>query len=230
MADRNEKQAAAEVAIAEVRDDMLVGLGTGSTAAFAIAALGRRIAEGLRVSAVATSLATEAAARAAGIPLLPFEDVAAVDIAIDGADEIDPQFRAIKGGGGALLREKIVAASAARMICIVDASKTVARLGAHPLPIEVLPFARAFVSDAVRRLGGEPKLRLSATGEPARSDQGNLLVDCAFGPIADPEGLAAALSDIPGMLGHGLFLREIDALLIGGPNGVERRERGRSLH
>jgi ribose 5-phosphate isomerase A len=229
MADMNEKQAAAEAAIAEVRDDMLVGLGTGSTAALAIAALGRRIAEGLRVSAVATSLATEAAARAAGIPLLPFEDVSRIDIAIDGADEIDPQFRAIKGGGGALLREKIVAESAARMICIVDSSKTVARLGAHPLPIEVLPFARSFVSEAVRRLGGEPRLRL-AGGEPARSDQGNILIDCVFGPIVDPEELASALSDIPGMLGHGLFLREIDALLIGGPNGVERRERGRSLH
>ena len=230
MADMNEKQAAAEAAIAEVCDDMLVGLGTGSTAAYAIAGLGRRVADGLRISAVATSLATEAAAREAGIPLLPFDDIAAVDIAIDGADEIDPAFRAIKGGGGALLREKIVAASAARMICIVDATKTVAQLGAHPLPIEVLPFARAFVADAVSRLGGEPKLRLAASGEPARSDQGNILMDCAFGPIDDPEALAAALSDIPGMLGHGLFLREIDALLIGGPAGVERRERVTNPH
>lgn len=229
MAENDAKRAAAEAAIAEVRDDMLVGLGTGSTAAYAIAGLGRRIAGGLRMSAVATSLATETAARAAGIPLLPFEDVSQVDIAIDGADEIDPAFRAIKGGGGALLREKVVAASARRMICIVDASKTVRQLGAHPLPIEVLPFARSFVSEAVRGLGGEPRLRLGPTGEPARSDQGNLLIDCVFGPIADPEALAAALSDIPGMLGHGLFLREIDALVIGGPNGIERRERSTTV-
>jgi ribose 5-phosphate isomerase A len=218
------KRAAAEAAIAEVESGMLLGLGTGSTAAFAIAALGDRIAQGLRVTATATSLATEAAARAAGIAMLPFDDIATVDLAIDGADQIDPDFRVIKGGGGALLREKIVASAATRMICIVDASKPVAMLD-RALPIEVLPFARSFVSQAIRALCGDPVLRITADGQPALSDQGNLLIDCGFGPIADPAGLAAALDTVPGLLGHGLFLTEIDILLVGGPNGVDRRER-----
>ncbi|HET8612679.1 MAG TPA: ribose-5-phosphate isomerase RpiA [Sphingomonas sp.] len=219
------KAAAAEAAVAEVRAGMLVGLGTGSTAAFAIAALGRRVADGLSVTAAATSLATERAARAAGIEVIAFEDVGRVDLAIDGADEIDPRCRAIKGAGGALLREKVVAASAGRMICIVDDSKPVAQLGAHPLPIEVLPFARRFVCDAIERLGGRPRLRRAPTGEPALSDQSNLLIDCAFGPIADPAALARALDAIPGLLGHGLFLDDIDTVLIGSSQGVERRER-----
>lgn len=213
------KQRAAEAAIAEVTSGMLVGLGTGSTAAFVISGLGRRIAqEGLTIRAAGTSLATEAAARAAGIPFLAFDDLATVDLCIDGADEIDPLFRAIKGGGGAMLREKIVASAATRMICIVDASKPVGTL-ARPLPIEVLPFARAYVERVIRDLGGDPVAR------PAPSDQGNLLVDCAFGPIADPEDLAARLDPIPGLLGHGLFLSEIDALYIGDETSVERRER-----
>jgi len=229
MVENDAKRAAAEAAVAEVESGMLIGLGTGSTAAFAITALGRRIAQGLRVSAVATSLATEVSARAAGIPLLPFEDCAAVDLAIDGADQIDPQYRAIKGGGGALLREKIVAASATRMICIVDPTKQVAALD-RALPIEVLPFARGFVARAVRALGGDPVLRPSREGSgPARSDQGNFLYDCHFGRIANPEELAARLDAVPGLLGHGLFLTEIDALFVGKPHGVMRHERDLDL-
>ena len=219
------KQKAAEAAVAEIESGMLVGLGTGSTAAFAISALGRRIREGLRVTAVGTSLATEAAARMTGIAMLDFADVARTDLVIDGADEIDSAFRAIKGGGGAMLREKIVAASATRMICIVDSGKTVATLGTRPLPIEVLPFARSFVSDAVRALGGDPVLRVTADGAPVLSDQANLLIDCRFGPITDPVALAGELTAVPGMLGHGLFLSEIDALFIGGDEGIERLER-----
>jgi ribose 5-phosphate isomerase A len=219
MTTGDSKKKAAEAAIAEVTDDMLVGLGTGSTAAFAIAGLGRRIREeGLRITAAGTSLATEAAARAAGIPFLAFDDLATVDLCIDGADEIDPLFRAIKGGGGAMLREKIVASAATRMICIVDATKQVATL-ARPLPIEVLPFAHAFVARAIRELGGEPVARAML------SDQHNLLIDCDFGPIADPQALANALDAIPGLLGHGLFLSEIDTIYIGDQAGVERRER-----
>lgn len=229
MAENEAKRAAAEAAIAEVGSGMLVGLGTGSTTAFAIAALGRRIAQGLRVTAAATSLATEVAARAAGIPLVAFDDCATADLAIDGADQIDPGFCAIKGGGGALLREKIVAAAAARMICIVDPTKTVDTLD-HAVPIEVLPFARSFVSAAIRSLCGDPIIRPAAKGDgPALSDQGNILIDCRFGPIADPQALAAELDGIPGLLGHGLFLTEIDALIIGSLNGAQRRERGMNL-
>jgi len=219
------KREAAEAAVAEIESGMLVGLGTGSTAAFAISALGRRVREGLRVTAVGTSLATERAARAAGITMLDFADVAHTDLVIDGADEIDSAFRAIKGGGGAMLREKIVAASATRMICIVDSEKPVAMLGTRPLPIEVLPFAKNFVADAVRGLGGEPVLRVSQDGTPVLSDQANLLIDCRFGSISDPAKLALELTAVPGMLGHGLFLTEIDALFIGRDEGVERLER-----
>ncbi|WP_419825390.1 ribose-5-phosphate isomerase RpiA [Sphingomonas sp.] len=217
-----QKRGAAEAAVAEIADGMIVGLGTGSTAAFAIKALGRRVAAGLRVTAAATSLATERTARAVGVAVVPFEEIGRVDLCIDGADEVDPAFRAIKGAGGALLREKVVAASAARMICIIDAGKLVERLGTKPLPIEVLPFAHRFVADAVRALGADPVTRGDAAGRLAASDQGNLLIDCHFGAIPDPEGLAQALDGIPGLLGHGLFLAQVDALFVG---ATERRER-----
>lgn len=218
------KRAAAEAAVAEIEAGMIVGLGTGTTAAFAITALGRRVADGLAISAAATSLDTERAARAAGIAIIPFEEIGRVDLAIDGADEIDGAFRAIKGGGGAMLREKIVAASAERMICIVDGGKPVAKLG-RPLPVEVLPFARAFVSDRIARLGGTPRLRTRPDGYPLLSDQANLILDCDFGPIEDPAKLAEALDALPGLLGHGLFLSEIDALFVGDGDRVIRRER-----
>ncbi len=219
-----QKRAAAEAAVAEVRDGMIVGLGTGTTAAFAIAALGERCRAGLTIRAVATSFATEAAARAAGIAIGDFADLAAVDLCIDGVDEIDGGLRAIKGGGGAMLREKIVAASAARMIAVADASKPVERLGAAPVPVEILPFARGFVAAAVARLGGRPVLRSSA-GAPFRSDQGNWILDCAFPRIADPAALATRLSTIPGALGHGLFLDEIDELYLGTDAGVLKSDR-----
>ena len=213
-----EKRHAAEAAVAEIEPGMIVGLGTGSTAAFAVAALARRVADGLVVDVVATSLATESAARAQGIAVRDFGDVVRIDLAIDGADEVDPQFRAIKGAGGAMLREKIVAAAADRMISIVDRGKMVEHLGiAHPLPIEVLPFARAFVVGKVEALGAR------ATERKTLSDQGNLLIDCAFAGIADPTALASSLSAIPGVLGHGLFLDEIDAVFIGGEKQRERR-------
>jgi len=220
----DDKRAAALAAVAEVRDGMLLGLGTGSTAAHAIAAIGRRVAEGLRIEAVVTSLASEAQARTAGIPLRPLETVATVDLAIDGVDEIDSALRAIKGAGGAMLREKIVATAARRMIAIADGSKRVAQLGAARLPVEILPLARAFVADALTRLGGRPAIR-GGEDAPVRTDQGNIILDCHFGPIGDPATLAACLSAIPGVLGHGLFLSEIDALYVAEGGLVERIER-----
>ena len=165
---------------------MLVGLGTGTTANFAIAALGERVAAGLKVTTVATSLAACRAAEAAGLPMLPFDTLARLDLAIDGADEIDPQLRAIKGKGGAMLREKIVAAAAERMIVIVDAGKQVTRLGRGALPVEVLPFAAGFVTDRIERLGATVSLRM-AGGASFRTDQGNVVLDCRFGAIGDPQ-------------------------------------------
>lgn len=207
-----DKKAAAIAAADEVKDGMLVGLGTGSTAFFLIEELGRRFAEGLRFRAVATSLASERQAKQLGIPVLPFSEVARIDLAIDGADEIDPQLRAIKGAGGAMLREKCVAASADRMVVIADSSKRVAQLGLiMPVPCETLPFARAFVERALEDLGARVMLRMT-DGTLYRTDQDNLIFDCRFGAITDPQRLAAHLSAIPGMLGHGLFVGEVDAL------------------
>jgi len=221
------KRVAAAAAVAEIEDGMLVGLGTGSTANFAIAALGERVAEGLKVTTVPTSLATARIAEAAGLPVLPFDTFARLDIAIDGADELDPQLRAIKGKGGAMLREKIVAAAAERMIVIVDAGKQVTQLGRGPLPVEVLPFAAGFVSDRIERLGATVRRKMA--GDACyRTDQDNIILDCEFGAIDDPLALASALSAIPGMLGHGLFLDEIDAVYVGGSDGVIQLTRGAS--
>jgi ribose 5-phosphate isomerase A len=213
MSQDDDKRIAAVAAADEVKPGMLVGLGTGSTAAFLIDELGRRFAQGLEFRAVATSLASEAQAKALGISVLPFSEVAQIDVAIDGTDEIDPRLRAIKGAGGAMLREKCVAAAARRMVVICDGSKAVAQLGAMPVPCETLPFAQAFVGSAIEQLGARVVLR-QKQGAPYRTDQGNLIFDCHFGPIADPTALAARLSSIPGMLGHGLFIDEVDGLYL----------------
>lgn len=221
-----QKRAASLAAVAEVRAGMLIGLGTGSTAAYAIAAISGLVREGLAVRAVATSLATAALARAAGIEVLDFADLAAVDLCIDGVDEIDPAGRALKGAGGALLREKIVATAATRMIAIADSSKLVDRLGGRPLVVEVLPFAVGWVRHRIAGLRGVATLRTDAGERPARTDQDNMLLDCDFGPIDDPAWLAGSLSSIPGVLGHGLFVSEINAVYVGDATGVECRERG----
>lgn len=213
-----EKAAAATAAVAEIAAGMLVGLGSGTTAAYAVDALGRRVRGGLRIRATATSLATARAAEAAGIAILDFADLAAVDLCIDGVDTIDPAFRAIKGGGGAHVRERIVAAAATRMIAIADSTKPVAAL-TGPVPVEILPFARASAFARIEALGGRPVLR-----EGRLSDQGNLLVDCAFETL-DVKRVAAGLAAIPGLVGHGLFLDEIDVLIVGTADGVERRTR-----
>ena len=216
----SEKRIAARAAVQRVEDGMLVGLGTGSTVAFLLDALGERVRAGLRIRTVATSLATELRARALGIIVEPFASLSALDLAIDGVDEVDPDFRAIKGAGGALLREKVVAQAAARMIAIADGSKPVGQLGAAPIPVEVLDFARGFVAARIAELGGSAILR-----EGALTDQGNPLLDCSFGPIADPERLAAALQAVPGVLGHGLFLDEIDSVCIGTSGGAQWQDR-----
>jgi ribose 5-phosphate isomerase A len=219
------KRAAARAAVAEVEDRMLVGLGTGTTTDFAIAALGERIAGGLKVTAVVTSGATERSAAAAGVPVRRFDALAKLDLVLDGADEVDPQLRAIKGKGGALLREKIVATAAERTIVMIDDSKQVPRLGRGFVPVEVLPFAVSFVAHRIARLGA--KLCQRTAGLDAyRTEQGNLLLDCAFGEIEDVPRLAAALSAIPGLLGHGLFLDEIDDVYVGRSDGVIHLTRG----
>jgi ribose 5-phosphate isomerase A len=218
------KRAAAAAAVEELQDGMVVGLGTGTTAAHVVQLLAPRVAAGLDIIAVATSRATEAAARAAGIHLVAADTLTAIDLCIDGVDEIDPRLRAIKGGGGAMLLEKIVATLARRNIAIADSSKLVVRLGGRAVPIEILPAARGLVATEIARLGGTAELRLR-DGTPWVTDWGHHILDARFPDLADPAAIARALAAIPGALGHGLFLTEIDALYVAGSDGVTRQER-----
>jgi ribose 5-phosphate isomerase A len=204
-----EKQLAATVALGWVRSGMRLGLGSGSTAACFITLLGQAVRAGeLLIEAVATSLASEALAREAGIPLLTPRRGLRFDLTVDGADELDSDLHLIKGGGGALLREKVIASASDYLLIIADSSKVVAQLGRFPLPLEVVPFALPWVLDAVAALGGAPVLRPEKhdPAQAAHSDQGNLLVDCHFSALPDPQQLAVQLQAIPGIVEHGLFL------------------------
>ena len=216
------KKAAGEHAATFVENGMRVGLGTGSTTAYALKALGRRVrAEGLDIRGVPTSFAAERLARSCGIPLVTLSDVARLDIALDGADEVDEALNLIKGRGAAHTREKIVAAQADRFVILGDPSKRVAQLGsAMPLPIEVLPMAVEPVLHAVRRLGAEPELRMG-TGKdgPVVTDQGFWVIDAHFDGIDRPTEVDQALLVTPGVLDHGLFLGMATDVLIGTSDG-----------
>ncbi|WP_137390219.1 ribose-5-phosphate isomerase RpiA [Rhodoligotrophos defluvii] len=221
------KRKAALAALDLVEPGMKLGLGTGSTAKLLVEALGKRVAEGLDLVCVPTSEATRAQAEALGVRLTTLDETPALDLTIDGADEIDPQLRLIKGGGGALLREKIVAFASARMVVIADQSKRVNELGRFPLPVEVTPFGhgatRLRIQDAARSVGlaGEITLR-QRDGRTFVTDGGNYIYDCAFGRIAKPERLAEALATIPGVVEHGLFIGFAQAAFVGTPEGVIR--------
>lgn len=205
------KRAAAERAAALVSDGMKLGLGTGSTAALFVAAIGERVRGGLKVICVPTSEATRDQARREGIPLTTLDETPELDLTVDGADELDDQLRLIKGGGGAHLREKIVAAASRRMIVIADGSKRVETLGRFPLPIEVVPFGlkatEIAIAKVLKDLGMNADLRLRAKdGKPFVTDSGNLILDAHLGRIEKPDALASALNAIPGVVEHGLFL------------------------
>ena len=219
------KRAAAVAALDHVHDGMRLGLGTGSTAAIFVALLGERVAGGLRVTGVPTSERTAEQARALGIALATLDELPELDLTIDGADEYDPALRLIKGGGGALLREKIVACASSRMLVIADAGKAAPVLGRFPLPVEVNRFGLAATRLAVERAaarsdcGGEIALRRSGA-EPFVTDGGHLILDCRFGTIPQPEDLAARLAAVPGVVEHGLFLGIASAVLSGNPDGT----------
>jgi ribose 5-phosphate isomerase A len=217
-----EKDAAAERAVELVEDGMVLGLGTGSTAAYAVKRIGARVRAGLSVRGVPTSEATRHLAEAEGIPMVRLEDVESLDLAIDGADEADHRLNLVKGGGGALLREKVVARMAARFVVIADSSKLVPALGRFPLPVEVVPFARSAVAREIRALGCAVALRTARDGGPFVTDNGNNILDCSFGRIGDPELVAARLDEIPGIAEHGLFLGMTAMLVIGEPGGGTR--------
>lgn len=217
----SQKKRAALCAVAEVADGMLIGLGTGSTTTYAIEEIGRRMREeGLRITATATSSRTGQLATALAIPLRAMGEVGKLDLVIDGADEIDPQLRAIKGGGGALFREKIVAAVADRVIVIGDSSKPVETLGKFKLPVEVHPFALQSVWSKLETLGAPVALRVEHDGSRFVTDQQANIFDIGFKRIDDPSALARMLESIPGLIAHGLFIDLIDVVMIGVDDGV----------
>jgi ribose 5-phosphate isomerase A len=211
-----QKRAAAERALELIRPGTIIGLGSGSTARHFIDALARKVRDGLKVQAVVTSLETKAQAEGAGIRVIDRLD-GGIDLAVDGADEIDPAVNCVKGRGGALLREKIVAHASRRFVLIADESKLVGRLGRGPVPIEVLPFLWEATSRSIESLGGRPELRMAA-GEPFRSDNANLILDTSFGAV--DASLGAALHAIPGVIEHGLFFGMARAAIIGCATGI----------
>jgi ribose 5-phosphate isomerase A len=217
-----QKRAAGEAAAALVEDGMVVGLGTGSTAWFVIEALIRRVREGLHIVAIPTSERSGAQAREGGIPLTSFAEHPRLDIDIDGADEVElGSLHLIKGLGGALLREKIVAAAADRLVIVADSKKLVTRLGGTaPLPVEVVPFGWETTAARLARLGTKPVLRKGSDGQPFRTDGGNLILDCAFGLIADPGGLDLAIRQTIGVVETGLFIGMADTVIVGVDDGT----------
>ena len=220
---QREKQMAGEEAVKYIENGMVIGIGTGSTAAYMIQALAQRLREGLSiVGAVPTSEATAQLAGSLGIPLTDLDAHPRLDLDIDGADEIDGQLNLIKGGGGALLREKIVAAASRRFIIIADSSKVVRQLGLKfPVPVEIIPFARTPVQLQLLELGAQVQLR-RRDGQVFYTDSGNIILDCFFpGGIGDPQALHASIKSIAGVVESGLFLNMVERAIIGGTGGVQ---------
>jgi ribose 5-phosphate isomerase A len=221
------KQKAAVIAVGFVEPGMVVGLGTGSTTQFALERLGERLRSGgLRdVVGIPSSLRTEKAARELGIPLTDLEAHPLIDVTIDGADEVDPELNLIKGGGGALLREKVLAQATRRNIIIVDESKLAPRLGTKwALPVEVVPFARPAEERFLASLGAAVRLR-SQDGRPVTTDQGNLLLDAAFGPMDNPAAIAEKLNGRAGIVEHGLFIDLAHDVIVAGKEGIRHLKR-----
>lgn len=214
------KRRAADLAVEAVDDGMTVGLGSGSTAAAAIRALGRRVDTGLDIEGVPTSFQSREVATEAGVPIREPEDVEEIDLAIDGADQVaGPHL--VKGGGGAHAREKLIDAAATRFLVVVDDRKRSTELD-HSVPVEVLPDARTLVAESIDALGGEPDLRRAqAKSGPIVTDNGNLILDCDFGEIDDPPALATSLSGVPGVVEHGLFVGMVDTVYVGTEADVE---------
>lgn len=214
MANDQEKEAAARASLHFVKDGQVVGLGTGSTATHFIKLLGEQVKNGLRVRGIPTSVRSRELAESLGIPLTTLDECQEIAVTVDGADEVDPELRLIKGGGGALLREKIVASATRQMVVVADATKQVQKLGKFPLPVEVIKFAQALVAKRITALGAQVQLRTGADGKPFLTDENNHILDCRFGEIQDPVALARQLSDMPGVVEHGLFIGFASVVLV----------------
>jgi ribose 5-phosphate isomerase A len=226
MANDQEKEAAARASLRFVKDGQIVGLGTGSTAAYFIQLLGEQVKNGLRIRGIPSSDRSREQAAGLGIPLTTLDECQDIDVTVDGADEIDPQLRLIKGGGGALLREKIVASATRQFVIVADATKRVPVLGKFPLPVEVIKFAQALVRKKIEALGAKVELRLGTDGKPYLTDENNHILDCRFGQIPDADKLAQQLSDMPGVVEHGLFIGMASVVLAAnGSEVVELRAR-----
>ena len=218
------KRQAAERSMEYVKDGMRIGLGTGSTAKHVLELLGQRVRDGLSIVGVPSSHEAAELARRVGIPLATFSEVDELDLAIDGADEVGPELALIKGGGGALLHEKIVASAAKEFIVVAGEGKVVTTLGKFPLPVEVIPFAAPLVEKQLTSLGGSPVLRMKQQS-PYVTDEGNWIFDCHFGAIPDPEGTADAVRAIIGVVEHGLFLNTATRVIVADGEGITVMER-----
>jgi ribose 5-phosphate isomerase A len=220
MSNDQEKEAAARASLQFVKDGQVVGLGSGSTASHFIKLLGEKVKNGLRVRGIPTSVRSRELAESLRIPLTTLDECQEIAVTVDGADEVDPQLRLIKGGGGALLREKIVASASKQMVVVADATKHVQRLGKFPLPVEVIRFAQALIAKRITALGAEVELRTRADGQPYVTDESNHILDCRFGEIRDPDQLARRLSDMPGVVEHGLFIGMASVVLVARGNEI----------
>ncbi len=215
-----EKELAGSAVSEFISDGMILGLGTGSTFYYAIKKIGEMVKDGLKIKAVSTSSSTDKLAESLNIPLLTIDDVEKIDLTIDGADEVDPDFNGIKGGGGALLFEKVVAKSSVKNLWVVNAAKMVDKLGVFPLPIEVVPYALGNVFKKLEIKGYNPKIRMKE-GEKYLTDSGNHIIDASLGVIEDAYKLEIELNMIPGVVENGLFLDIVDIVIVGKGDGVE---------
>ncbi len=216
-----EKWTAAHYALRFVREGDVVGLGSGSTATDALRLLGERVRAGLRIRGIPTSRASAKLASRLRIPLITLDDAPQIDVTIDGADEVDARLRLIKGGGGALLREKIVASASRKVVIVADSTKRVRILGRFPLPVEIIPFARALLERRIGVLGASVRLRKDQRGKPYVTDEGHWILDCRFGRIRHPAALAQKLSGMPGVVEHGLFIDYADVVVLARGSKVE---------
>jgi ribose 5-phosphate isomerase A len=226
MANDQEKEAAARASLRFVKDGQVVGLGTGSTAAYFIELLGEQVKKGLKIRGIPSSDRSREQAAGLGIPLTTLDECPEIDVTVDGADEVDPQLRLIKGGGGALLREKIVASATKYYVIITDATKRVPVLGRFPLPVEVIKFAQVVVQKKIEELGAAVELRRGTDGKPYLTDENNHILDCRFGQIPDADGLARRLNDMPGVVEHGLFIGMASVVLVAKGSEIVELRRG----